>query len=452
MNRRTKALIAVAGVVALTAAAPWLVPLDRLIPQIEAAASARVGEPVRIASLRLSLLPLPHLVATGVTAGDPALGEVSRIVLHPSLAQLWSKTMVLREVRLERVMLQQALLVRLTQLRGTAAGPARARVQRLVIEDATLQLTGATIRDLDIEVALTADGRPEWIRARCEGGRLKVTARPDGSSALLLDIAAQDWTPPAGPPIRFERIAGKAQLTRHGIASRDLQASLYGGRAAGSASVSWSQGWAIQGELEIESVNLQPVVALFVRDHMVSGRIDANPRFALRARRARDLVASLELSSDFTVRDGLLHKVDLVAAAKSPFSARTRPADEAAQTRFDELAGHLVVDRDGYHFSDLAVASGLLRASGEVSVARDRTLDGRIEAEVRGTGALFAVPMRVSGTLGSPQVQPTKSAVAAVVAGSVLLPGIGTAIGLKASQLGERLFGGGRKREPSAGK
>ena len=446
MNRRTKALIALAGLAALIVALPWLVPLDRLIPQIEAAASARIGAPVRIASLRLVLLPLPHLVANGVSAGTPALGEVGRVVVRPSVLQLWSDTLVLREVRLERVMLQQALLVRLAQLDRNGAEPARARIERLVIEDATLQLTGATIRDLDLEIALSADGRPEWIRARCDGGRLKVTARPQGSGALLLNIAAHDWTPPAGPRVRFDRIAGKALLTRHGIDSRHLQASLYGGRAAGPLSVTWSPSWAIQGEITVKNVNLQPLVALFVRDHIVTGRIDADPRFALRARHGRDLLERLELASRFTVRDGVLRKVDLLAAAKNPFSARTRPPDAAAQTRFDELAGHLTIDPDGYHFSDIEVASGMLRARGEVSVARDRTLDGRIEAEVRGTGALFAVPMRVSGSLQAPEVKPTKTAVAAALAGSVLLPGIGTAIGLKASQLGERLFGGSRKR------
>jgi hypothetical protein len=48
-------------------------------------------------------------------------------------------------------------------------------------------------------------------------------------------------------------------------------------------------------------------------------------------------------------------------------------------------------------------------------------------------------------------VRPTKSAVAGAVAGSVLLPGIGTALGLKAGQLTEKLFGG-KKRSEQGGK
>ncbi len=54
---------------------------------------------------------------------------------------------------------------------------------------------------------------------------------------------------------------------------------------------------------------------------------------------------------------------------------------------------------------------------------------------------MFAMPMRVSGTLQDPSVRPSRTAVAAALAGSVLMPGIGTAVGLKAGQLGDLLFG-----------
>jgi hypothetical protein len=82
-----------------------------------------------------------------------------------------------------------------------------------------------------------------------------------------------------------------------------------------------------------------------------------------------------------------------------------------------------------------------LAATGEVSVSRDQRLDGRIAAQLKGTGPLFAMPMRVSGTLQNPSVLPSRTAVAAAVAGSFLLPGIGTAVGLKAGQLSDMLFG-----------
>jgi hypothetical protein len=156
-------------------------------------------------------------------------------------------------------------------------------------------------------------------------------------------------------------------------------------------------------------------------------------------------MASLRLESDFRVYEGMLQRVDLEAAARNPLA---RDAAEGS-TRFDTLSGHLEIDGDGYHFSGLEVESGMLAASGEVSVSRDQRLHGRIDAQLKGTGLLFAMPMRVSGTLQDPSVLPSRTAVAAAVAGSFLLPGIGTAVGLKAGQLTDMLFGRRRSAEPS---
>jgi hypothetical protein len=51
------------------------------------------------------------------------------------------------------------------------------------------------------------------------------------------------------------------------------------------------------------------------------------------------------------------------------------------------------------------------------------------------------MPLQVTGTLQEPNVFPTKTAMAGAVAGSVLMPVIGTAAGIKAGQLVERLLG-----------
>jgi len=448
MTRRTKALIVVGGFVAAVLATPWLVPVARFIPLIEAEASARVGEPVKIASLRLWLVPLPHVVATGISAGTAPLARIARVTVRPSLLHLFSETKVLREIRLEQAVLQQSLLERLGSV-PASRGPAAVRIDRVVIDDGELRLRGATIRDLDGEIRLTADGRPREIRASSERGRLKVVARPDAGGALALEIAARAWTPPAGPAILFDRIDATALLTRNGIQSRDFRAALYGGAVSGPLTVSWKPGWTISGEMKVKGVALQPLAALFFTQHTVSGKLSGDPRFAVRARHTPALLSSLELASDFTVHDGVLHNVDLVAVARNPLAKQEGDADNPRQTRFDELSGHLTVRRGAYHFSALQVASGLLRATGDISIGRDRSLDGRVAAELRGTASLLTVPLQVSGTVQDPQVRPTKSAVAGAVAGSVLLPGIGTAIGLKASQLTDKLFGG--KKQPEQG-
>ena len=70
-----------------------------------------------------------------------------------------------------------------------------------------------------------------------------------------------------------------------------------------------------------------------------------------------------------------------------------------------------------------------------------------MRAELRGTAALLSMPLDVSGTTADPSVFPTRGAMFGAVAGSVLMPGLGTAVGIKAGEFTEQLFGPQEKRQ-----
>jgi hypothetical protein len=184
------------------------------------------------------------------------------------------------------------------------------------------------------------------------------------------------------------------------------------------------------------------VVTLIKREVAVSGKLSAAPSFSSHARDPAELLNALEVESDFAVEHGVLYKVDLVAAAKNPLN---RQAAKGGKTEFDELKGHMLLDHWMYEFTDLQIASGLFKAQGEVTVNRDKALTGRVRAELRGTGSLVSMRLDVSGTTEDPSVFPTRGALAGAMAGTMLMPGIGTAVGMKAGELTERLF---RRRKP----
>jgi len=448
MTRKTKVLTATATVVgALIAAVPWLVPLDRWIPDVEAQATRQLGEPVRIDSLRVYLLPRPHVTARGIRVGTAPMLDVGSLRLTPSLLHLFADVKLLSEVRLERVTITQELLRHLASLSRTQArtDAVKWRIQRVVLNSAELRLRTATLRNLYVEMSMRADGVPEEIQLNQDAGHLRAVARAEGKEAFRLEIAARDWKLPAGPALVFERLDATALLTSRSIISRDLVARLYGGRVAGPVAVSWKPDWIIASELSIDQVGLQPLAALLSRDHPVSGRLTANPRIVLRAHDAIDLPVNMQIESEFKIEDGVLHNIDLLAAVRNPFS---KDAAKDGFTSFQELSGHLVVDREGYRFSRLKVASGLLGAEGEMTIGRDQRLSGRIDAELKGTASLLAMPLQITGTIQEPNVFPTKTAMAGAVAGSVLMPVIGTAAGIKAGQLVEKFLG--QLDEPAA--
>jgi hypothetical protein len=122
--------------------------------------------------------------------------------------------------------------------------------------------------------------------------------------------------------------------------------------------------------------------------------------------------------------------------------------DSGGQTRFDTLSGHYALDRGTQRITNLKVASGSLAADGNVTIAPNKSLSGRINAQV-GSGKLASatVPLNISGTLDSPMALPTGASITGAAVGTAVLgPGIGTSVGAKIGNWAEGLFGGDKKK------
>jgi uncharacterized protein involved in outer membrane biogenesis len=447
-RKKTIGAAILAGCLGLLFAIPSFVPLSRFIPQVEAQMSARLHEPVAISGLALAMLPLPHLEARDITVGNTRLVHVDTLIVRPDLTSLLSDTRVINEIQLQGVQVRHALFNRVGRWAReeaarqaeatTRAGPPSLKIDRVTVSEADIRFRDFWLKDLQAEIDLT-DGKPTEIRVSQDGGRLRVTAQPDSSDSWKLVIEGHDWTVPLGLPLQFDVLQAEAIVTATGITADKFSGALYGGTVNGPVDVSWKPTWAASGQLDIQKVDIAPVVALLKRNLEMNGRLTADPTFSTQANEPGGLMAELKVDSDFTLETGTIQKVDLVAAARNPLD---RQAGKGGKTEFDRLAGHLVLDPSQYQFSDLEVSSGLFRATGDVTVARgDQKLNGRIDAALRGTASLISMPLHVSGTVQEPSLFLTGTAMAAAVAGSFLMPGIGTAAGIKVSQFTDQLFG-----------
>jgi uncharacterized protein involved in outer membrane biogenesis len=75
-----KRISVVLGVLlAALVALPSFISLNDYLPKIEHEVSARLGEPVKISSLRVAVLPQPHLTVDGITLGKGGDIKVGKI-------------------------------------------------------------------------------------------------------------------------------------------------------------------------------------------------------------------------------------------------------------------------------------------------------------------------------------------------------------------------------------
>lgn len=435
-------LFVVFALVLLLAIVPFLVSLDDYRPQIEQAVSEKLKERVRVKSLRLAGLPLPHVIVDGIEVGKTADIKVGQVAVTPDLWSLLSDIKIISTIRIDGLVINQRALDRIPVWTKTdpKAAPAAftVRVRSIVLDDALLQLQKASFGPFDARVAIAGSGAPERAEITARDGKFKATVKAVGDR-FDIDVHAQGWRLPAGPPILFDELRVKGVATVNDASLGEVRAKLYGGSVTGKSAIAWKKGLQLKGEYVVNGLELRDLVPLFSPDTRITGRLTAKPVFSANAVNADQLKHALRLETPFDIRDGVLHGIDIQKAA-----TRLITRDSSGQTRFDLLFGHFAMDRGTQRISNLKVASGSLAADGNVTIAPDKALSGRINAQVKaGTITAASVPLNVSGTVDSPLLLPTKAAMAGAAVGTAILgPGVGTSVGTAVGNWAEGLFGG----------
>jgi uncharacterized protein involved in outer membrane biogenesis len=204
--------------------------------------------------------------------------------------------------------------------------------------------------------------------------------------------------------------------------------------------VSWKKGVQLKGKATVNQVEIRSLLAALGRPPTMSGRLHASPVFSASAQQAGQLGQALRLETPFDVKNGVLHGMDIAKAATTLIS---REGSRGGETRFDQLSGHLALDRGTRRLTQLRISSGSLSANGNVAISPRDELSGRVHAQVTAAGTSASVPLTVTGTVQSPLLMPTGGTLAGAGVGTAILgPGVGTSVGAKVGGWVEGLFSG----------
>ena len=442
--------IIIGVIVLILAAVPFLVSLNDYIPQIEKEISARIREPVKIGGLRAAGLPLPHVTVDGITVGKTEDIKIGKVTVTPDLWSLLGETKVIKSIEIDGLVLTQKAIDKIPAWTkpepgkpvksGEPAPPPAVRVESITLDDALVKLQKVSFGPFDARLSLTSDGNPESASIVTRDGKLKVFVKPDKSN-YLIDASAKAWKLPVGPAIQFDELVVKGVATLKDASLNEVRAKLYSGTVTGRLTAAWEKGIQLKGNFDVNQVELRNLVPLFSKDAKVSGRLNAKPVFSSSAKDAEQLANALRLETPFNVQNGVLYGVDLGKAASMIIG---KEGTKGGETRFDQLSGHLVHDRGTSRFTQLIVASGSVSADGNVTISPRQELSGRVNTKVTaGKLGTAGVPLNVSGTVQSPTLLPSGSALAGAAAGAVT--GAGTAIGSSVGSFAGKLFG--RKEE-----
>ncbi|MDO9357386.1 MAG: hypothetical protein Q7T70_00145 [Polaromonas sp.] len=405
-------------------------------------ASAALGAPVTLDGIEVALWPVPAVAVNGIRIeGKPGL-SLARLEARPRWngmlqGRLEIATLVLRDAVLPQPAVDALLLGLRARKKQEPAAPVAAAppappsagapelpadVARWLPRRALLQRVRwisakGVASTIDAEMKLGEDGLLDEAQVTVLDGHYK-----DAKASLQREEprdAADSWA------VRVD-IGGGNVTGRIGVQEID--------KAPGGPAI------VLKGELETQGVE---VSALTAPDRPLSGRLDASTTLQARAATLTGLVEALQTQTRFSVKEPVVHGLDLVKAVQTVGLSR------GGQTRLDALAGQVHTNGRSAQVNNLVASSGALSLTGQVAVSPARALSGRLSVNLSAAskigsvlGGAIGVPLTVSGSLDAPEVTLTRGALLGAAIGTAVMPGAGTGAGL---QLGDKVGQGLKK-------
>jgi uncharacterized protein involved in outer membrane biogenesis len=435
-----KFFLAIFALVVVLVVVPFLIPLGTYVTQIEQVASQKLGVPVKIESLHFAVLPTPRANVSGLVVGNNEDIRVADVAAVLDITTLFDDVRVVSKLDVDEPVLKQsaiALLGAIAAQQGESTGPAPVELRRIVVDDAKIEMDGMNLPTMDADVSLAAGGKLEKALLTSSEGNLTIDLTPK-DAGYAAAIKAEKWTPPVGPKLVFDTLTANLEYAGSTLKFPQIEAALYRGSLIASGKLDWTKSWRLSGNFKTNGIELGDATPLFTRAVKVTGRITGDGKFSSNAKEPGKLADAMALDYKFSVTDGVLYGMDLVKAA----SLLIRQGATGGETHFDELSGTLYTRGKQIEVRPVHLVSGLLAADGHVKVMPDKSLSGRIDADIKKGVSLVTVPLAISGTMDSPMVLPTKAALAGGAAGTVLMGPLGTGLGVKAGSALDKLFGG----------
>jgi len=392
---------------------------DGFRQRVEREATAALGVPVTLSRVAVDVFPLPAVVLEGLNVqAKPAL-TLARVEARPAWSALLRGRLAVATLIVREAVLPQTTLVLLgARVQDPARKPGPPGPddettdlswlpRKVVLDDVTWIGAQGRSSTVQAELVLDEDGWPAVatvavVRGALEGAKAELQREAENATAWNLKVDVGGGT-----------LQGPLKLTLPdpGAQARDLL---------------------FEGALETRGVE---VSALTAPNRTLTGRLDASTTLSARINPkagAASVTDALRTQTRFTVNDAVLQGVDLSKAVATVGLSR------GGSTALDTLAGQVRTRGQLVELTNLVASSGVLAATGEVTVSPGKALSGRVRVDVtRGAGGeLVGVPLVVGGTLDEPTVSLSRSALLGAAIGTALMPGVGTGAG---ANLGDRL-------------
>lgn len=399
-------LVGGAGLILALVATAIFYPYDSHRPQVEAALTELVGQPVSIASVGASFFPGPALVLTQVSMGTGSDGggvTISEMRAVPSIGAFFTGRKSFSRVTLRGTQVPMAQLGRVAS--GlSAAGQSRVfSVGRLDLDVMTLALRDITFQDYSGRAELAPDGSLKQMNLQSKDGTMSIQVGPGATATdpTQVLVKGQGWKSGEGSPFVFDSLEINGRLSGTRFVAEKIEGRIFGGVVQGQLQLDWSGGMLVAGDVNVDYMNApQLASALGSGSVSVEGPVSARVRFRAAGESWNAIAGKVPLEGNFLAKSGVVNGLDFVEAVRRGNKLATR----GGATRYEQMVGKFRWDGGILQLSDIDLSSGPVRATGSVAVLKGGNLTGSISVALQSSASTTRTPVSVVGTLKDPQL------------------------------------------------
>ena len=410
------AAVVVILLIGVAAALHRWVGSDDFRSRAEREATAALGVPVKLGALAVDLWPLPAVAVSDLRVQTQPPLTLGRLEARPVWAALLAGRLEIATLVVRDLVVPAAGVAAIgAAMQKKAAAPPAAGAP-------AAQPAGGGMAFVPRRALLE---RVTWVDDK--GGRTTLDAQLQLGGDGLLDTASFK--------ILQGRLAGAQGRIERGDGQWPLRIDVGGGRVSGPLKLTPGKAGAqvLEGQLKTENVE---VAELTAPSRTLTGKLQATTTLRAEFREPGQIADVLATQTQFTVQGAVVHGIDLAQAVKTVGLSR------GGETRLDTLAGQLHTQGKTAQLKNLVASSGALAATGDVAMAANRSLSGRVTVDLSSSQGTVGVPLAVGGTLDAPNVTLTRGALLGAAIGTAVAPGVGTGAGAKlGDRIGEGLKG-----------
>ncbi|WP_168920725.1 hypothetical protein [Polaromonas vacuolata] len=385
-----------------------LVLAERAARELTSALSA----PVKVGNLQWQLLPVPKVVLQEISVGALASLRINRLNLYPSVLAALQGQLEFKRVEVEGSVLPQKTVHRLINLNKKVYASSLAAnwlsadkpLTRLVFSDLTWIPQGGLAMHYAGQVDFDNNWRP----------RLADISWPESTingETLRLNLT------------RLEQQERWKLMLSQGSGSTQGEISL---KTTANVAKPNDLPFQLQASLQSRDMDVAGLLKAFGRPGIVSGKASGPTTMSASGADLAELSSSLHSHSELIINQSALPLFDISQAIQS------NGKNYAGKTALDSLSVWLDTQNTStgtqIDFSQIKARSNALSASGQASL-KGQQIEGQFTVDL--IDGLIGVPLAISGSTDQIKVSVPKAAVAGAVLGSVVLPGVGTALGAR---------------------